>query len=142
MNNMDIYNEIEVQLHTGTLFPDELARALEALPIDITFIDNNDRIKFFNHGQGRVFGRAPSVIGRDVRDCHPEKSREPVNRLLARLKEEESDYVDFWLRHRERLIYIRYIPVRNGSGEYIGCLEVTEDITQLQDITGEKISLE
>jgi hypothetical protein len=78
------------------------------------------------------------VIGREVQQCHPEKSIHVVNQILSDFKSGRRDVADFWIEFKGRFIYIRYFPVRNTAGEYLGCLEVTQDITDVKSLEGEK----
>lgn len=127
----------EIKLETGTLTSGELEAILNVLPLDITFVDRDDRVKYFSGGQ-RIFPRAKGVIGRKVQDCHPRKSVEVVNRILDEFKSGRREVAEFWINSKGRLIYIRYFAVRDALGGYMGCLEVTQDITNIKKIEGEK----
>jgi hypothetical protein len=111
---------------------------LNTLPIDITYVDADDRVAFFTEGKKRVFMRPRSVIGRKVQNCHPPKSLHMVQQIVSAFKEGTSDEEDFWLEIEGRMIYIRYFAVRSEHGEYLGAMEVTQDITDIQKLTGEK----
>lgn len=126
-----------VELETGTLTLEQLTKMLDTMPVDFTFIDKDDVVRYFNNAPDRIFVRSKAVIGRTVQNCHPDKSIHVVNKLLQEMKQGTRDKAEFWITLNERLIYITYYAVRN-NGEYIGCLEVTQDITDIQKITGEK----
>ncbi|MGQ9632008.1 MAG: PAS domain-containing protein [bacterium] len=106
--------------------------------MDITFVDKEDAVRYFSQSKDRIFVRTKAVIGRKVQQCHPQKSLHVVNRILEDFKSGGRDSAEFWIDFKGRLIYIRYFPVRNKNGEYLGCLEVTQDITDIKKIEGEK----
>lgn len=126
-----------VELETGTLTIEQLTKMLDTMPVDFTFIDKDDVVCYFNNAPDRIFVRSKAVIGRTVQNCHPDKSIHVVNKLLNEMKQGTRDKAEFWITLNGRLIYISYYAVRK-DGEYIGCLEVTQDITDIQKITGEK----
>jgi len=127
-----------VPLETGTFSKKELEAMLNTLPVDITFIDREDTVRYFSQSKDRIFTRTKAVIGRKVQLCHPQKSVHVVNQLLEDFKSGRRDVAEFWINLGGRLIYIRYFAVRNQEGGYLGCLEVTQDITDIQKIEGEK----
>ena len=128
----------EIKLSTGVLSKGELRLVLDALPVDITFIDKDDKVKFFNRFEDRIFKRPVSVIGRRIQDCHPKKSLAKVEQILKDFKDKKRKVAEFWINLEGKLIYIRYFPVYAGGGKYLGCLEVSQDITDIQKIKGEK----
>ena len=111
---------------------------LDALPVDITFVDEEDRVRFFNKEGKRIFARSRKIIGIKVQKCHPQKSVHVVNEILEDFRNKKRDSANFWIDLNERKIYIRYFAVRDNTGKYLGCLEVTQDITDIQKIIGEK----
>jgi len=127
-----------IQFESGVIEKDTLEALLNALPIDITFVNAEDRVQYFSLSPERIFVRSKSVIGREVRKCHPQKSVDKVEQILRDFKEGNRDKAEFWINLGDNLIYIRYFPVRNSEGKYLGCLEVTQDITEIQRIQGEK----
>lgn len=129
--------EGDMDLGTGYLNIEELKAIFEALPVDVTFIDRDDRVRFFSPGE-RIFTRTPSVLGRPVQLCHPPKSVYVVNKILKAFKEGRKKEATFWLRLREKYVYIKYVPLFNDRGEYIGTLEMTMDIAPYKKIEGEK----
>lgn len=132
-----IRKEEDYDLQTGFLSKEELMALFKTLPLDVTFIDRNDRVKFFSHGL-RIFHRAPTVIGRPVQFCHPPRSVHIVNKILQSFKEGRKDVAEFWINLAGRLIHIRYFPVRNEKGEYLGTIEVVQDVTGIKKLEGEK----
>ena len=111
---------------------------LDALPVDITFVDKEDRVRFFNKEGKRIFARSRKIIGIKVQKCHPQKSVHVVNEILEDFRNKKRDSANFWIDVKGQKIYIRYFAVRDKEGEYLGCLEVTQDITEIQKITGQK----
>ncbi len=128
----------EIRFAAGALSPRELSAVLDSLPVDITFIDRDDRVRYFNQSKDRIFVRSPAIIGRAVQNCHPEKSVAIVNRILDEFKAGARDVAEFWINMGGRTVYIRYFPVRDENGEYLGTLEVTQDITKIRSLDGEK----
>jgi PAS domain S-box-containing protein len=110
----------------------------DALPVEVSFVDEADTVRYYSKGDNRIFRRTPAVIGRKVQDCHPQKSLHKVEQVVSELKAGKRDVAEFWIDLKGRKIYIRYFPVRDKAGKYLGILEVTQDITDIQKITGEK----
>ena len=127
----------EIILPTGSFTLDELESILNTLPVDITFVDKNNKVKYFSMTKDRIFVRTKAVIGRSVQNCHPQKSVHIVNKIVEEFKSGKRDSAEFWINLNERLIYIRYFAVRK-DGEYLGTIEVTQDITDIKKIEGEK----
>ena len=121
-----------------TLSTETLEAIFDTLPVDLTFVDEADTVRYYSRGDQRISRRTPAVIGRKVQDCHPQKSVHKVNQVLSELKAGRRNVAEFWIDLEGRKIYIRYFAVRDRTGKYIGTLEVTQDITDLQKITGEK----
>jgi hypothetical protein len=127
-----------LQFETGSLSKEEIEGILNSLPIDISFVDKEDRVKYFNKADKRIFVRTKAVIGRSVQLCHPEKSIHIVNKIIEAFENGEKDTAEFWITMNERLIHIRYFAVRDKNGEYLGTMEVTQDITDIKKIEGQK----
>ncbi|MFC0276592.1 DUF438 domain-containing protein [Enterococcus devriesei] len=126
-----------VVLPTGTLKMAEMIAMFQVLPVDLTFVDKEDRVRFFSEGKSRVFPRTKSVIGREVVNCHPPKSMHIVQQILDDFRSGARSEADFWIDIRGKKIYIRYFALKDESDEYLGCLEVTQDITEIQSIEGQ-----
>lgn len=127
-----------IALPTGDLKLDELMNLLNTLPVDITFVDRDDTVRYFSESKDRIFSRTKSVIGRRVQNCHPPQSVDVVEKILASFKEGKRDACDFWITLRGKLVYIRYFAVRDRQRQYLGTLEVTQDITDIKELKGEK----
>jgi DUF438 domain-containing protein len=128
----------EVALPTGRFSLGELAATLDALPVDITFVDAEDRVKYFSQSKDRVFVRAKSILGRNVGNCHPPQSVHRVMEILDQFRKGARDHAAFWLQTKGRFVSIRYFAVRGPGGKYMGTLEVTQDLTELRELSGER----
>ncbi|MGL5253510.1 MAG: DUF438 domain-containing protein [Brevinema sp.] len=118
--------------------PDELAGLFSALPFDITFVGADNKVRFFSQTNERIFPRSLSIIGRDVSNCHPPASVHIVEQIVEDLKSGRKNNEDFWIPFGDKFILIRYFAVRNPEGEYLGTVEVTQDIKPIQAIQGQK----
>lgn len=127
-----------IHFDAGILTAEEANAMLNTLPIDITFVDKDGIVKYFTQGKERIFARPKTIIGREVRNCHPPASVHIVEKIVEDLKSGKKDHEDFWIKMKGQYVYIRYYAVRNDKGEYLGTIEVTQDIKPIQDITGEK----
>ncbi len=122
----------------GKVSEDTLAILLDALPFEFSFVDSDDRVQLFNKNGDRIFPRSESVIGLKVQNCHPHKSVDKVEKILEEMKAGEREHADFWINLKDKKIQIRYFAVRDPEGKYLGCLEVSQDITEIQKLEGEK----
>jgi hypothetical protein len=120
------------------LSQEQLAGILETIPMEISFVDENDLVKFWNKHETRIFKRPLSVIGKLVQNCHPKHSVDKVNQILSDFKAGKRDSAEFWIDLRGGKVYIRYFAVRDKTGKYLGTLEATQDITEIRKIDGEK----
>lgn len=127
-----------IHMPTGVFKLDELVKVLDTLPLDITFVDKDDTVKFFSQGKERIFPRTKAIIGRKVSNCHPPASVHVVEKIIEDFRSGKKDNEDFWIKMGDQYIYIRYFAVRGDTGDYLGVLEVTQNIKPIQDITGEK----
>ena len=127
-----------LQFETGSLTKDQLDSLINALPVDITFIDENDTVRYFNKPEKRFFVRTKAVIGRKVHMCHPQKSLNVVTTILDSFKTGKKDVAEFWITLNDRLIHIRFFAVRDSNGKYMGTMEVVQDITKIKKIEGER----
>ncbi len=132
----------EIELPTGNLSLEQLIGVFSTLPVDVTFVDAEDRVAFFSEGPDRVFARSRAIIGRKVQNCHPPRSVDVVDRILNDFREGRQDVAEFWINFQGRFVHIRYFAVRNASKQYVGTLEVTQDATRLRTLVGERRLLE
>ncbi len=123
---------------TGSLTFEQLELIFGLLPLDIAFIGDDDRVKFYSDPPHRIFPRSPQVIGRLVQNCHPPKSVSTVEEILSSFKEGREDSAEFYLVMKGAFVYIQYYAVRSMDGKYLGTLEVTQDATHLRSLSGEK----
>lgn len=128
----------EMVLRTGRFTAAELEMVLGKLPVDFTFVDENDKVRFFSNSPDRIFIRTPAVVGRKVQNCHPESSVHVVQRILEEFKAGTRDKAEFWLETGGRFVHIRYFPLRSATGEYKGVLEMVQDVTGIRKLKGEK----
>lgn len=134
----EITAENEIKLPTGILNLKELQWMLNGLPVDITFIDKDDAVKYFSDNKERVFVRTKSVIGRKVQNCHPPQSVDAVEKILSDFKAGKRDFADFWINFNEKFIFIKFIAVRDERSNYLGTVEITMDISGYRSLEGEK----
>ena len=119
------------------LSSEALEAIFDTLPVEMSFVDSNDTVRYYSKGDKRIFKRSPAVIGKKVQDCHPQKSLYKVEQVVSELKAGKRDLAEFWIDLKGRKIYIRYFPVRNKQGKYLGIIELTQDITDIQKMEGE-----
>ena len=124
-------------LDTGRMNLEQINLMLTHLPVDLTFVDENDRVAYYSEGE-RIFPRSPAIIGREVRNCHPPKSVHVVNKILDAFKSGDRDTAEFWVQLGEKFIYIRYFAVRDAKGFYRGTLEVSQDVSQISKLEGQQ----
>jgi PAS domain S-box-containing protein len=124
------------------LSKEQLRGIFEAIPVEISFVDENDLVRFWNKHETRIFKRPASVVGKSVQNCHPKQSVDKVNKILSDFKSGRRDSAEFWINLGEKKVYIRYFPVRDKAGKYLGTLEATQDITKIREIEGERRLLE
>ena len=140
-SKMDTSSQISgnnIAFETGSVTTEQLESLLNTLPVEITFIDDKDTVRYFSKPKDMIFTRTKSIIGRKVQMCHPEKSVHLVNKIVEEFRNGTRDVAEFWLKMGDKYVYIRYFPVRSPEGKYLGCMEVTQDIAPLQQISGER----
>ncbi len=115
---------------------------LRNLPLDVTFVDENDEVRYYSATPERLFPRSPGIIGRKVQNCHPPDSVHVVTRILDSFRSGEKDVAEFWLRLGDKLAHIRYFAMRDASETYRGTLEVSQNIAPIQALSGERRLLE
>ncbi len=127
-----------LELATGELSLEQLNLVLTHLPVDLSFVDENDTVRFYSEGPERIFPRSPAVIGRKVQNCHPPGSVGVVQEILDSFRAGKQSVAEFWIEFARRFIHIRYFAVRDKSGAYRGCLEVSQDVTGVRALEGER----
>jgi uncharacterized protein len=127
-----------LSLSTGGLSLEQADLILTHLPVDVSFVDAEGTVRYYSETKDRIFKRTPAVIGRKVQNCHPGKSVHMVEAILEAFKSGAKDSAEFWIELGGVFIYIRYFAVRDKSGTYQGCLEVSQDVTGIRALKGEK----
>lgn len=123
---------------TGRMNYEQLVLLFNHLPVDITFVDEHDQVRFFNQAKDRFFPRSPAIIGRNVKNCHPPESVHIVEKIVHEFKNGKRDEADFRIKMKGRYIFIRYVAVRDSDNTYRGVLEISQDITDIVTLSGEK----
>lgn len=131
-----------VTFDAGQLLPTELNAILNTVPLDMTFIDKEGHVKYFTQGKERIFDRPMTILGRHVNMCHPPQSVDVVEAIVNSFKDGTKDHEDFWIDFKNMFVHIRYYAIRDKDNQYLGTLEVTQDIKPLRDLTGEKRLME
>jgi uncharacterized protein len=131
-----------IVLPTGSLSLEHLKAMFAVMPVDMTLVGADDRVKFFSEGQNRVFARPLTIIGRLVQHCHPPSSVDVVERILGDFRSGRQDVAEFWIEMHGRFVHIRYFALRDEQRAYLGCLEVTQDLTRERKLEGERRLLE
>lgn len=127
-----------VRFETGVVSVEQLELIMNHLPVDLTYIDENDVVRYFSHGKERIFARTKAVIGRTVQNCHPPQSVHVVEKLLEDFKSGRKDVEDFWIQFKDKFVYIRYFAIRDEQGVYRGTLEFTQNIAPIRALEGQK----
>lgn len=127
-----------IRFETGMVTVKQLETLLNHLPIDITFVDENDIVRYFSQGQERIFARTKAIIGRSVQNCHPPQSVHVVQEILADFKSGAKDSEDFWIPLKDMFVYIRYFALRDENGKYLGTVEVTQNVANVRTLEGQK----
>ncbi|WKV12951.1 DUF438 domain-containing protein [Marivirga harenae] len=126
----------------GYMTVEQVNLLFRTIPIDLTYVDENDKVIFYNLGEDRVFARSAGIIGREVKFCHPPKSVGTVLKILEEFRKGSKNEASFWINFKGRTVYIRYFAVRDQHKNYKGVVEMSQDITEIKDIKGEKRLLE
>lgn len=127
-----------IQLSTGSFSIEELEAVFSSLQVDLTFVDKDDTVRYFSHGKDRIFARNKAIIGRKVQFCHPPSSVHIVEKILNDFKSGDQDEAKFWINFQGKFVHIAYYAVRGSEGNYLGTLEVTQDVNQFKNLEGER----
>jgi uncharacterized protein len=125
-------------LETGELNLDQINLLLTHLPVDVTFVDEHDEVRYFSQGKHRIFDRSPAIIGRAVTKCHPPQSVHRVQIILDDFRSGKRDVAEFWIQAGEAFVHIRYFALRDSDEKYRGCIEVSQDVSHIRSLEGEK----
>lgn len=132
------FKDDTIVMPTGSIKLNEIVPLLNSLPVDITFVDKDDTVRYFSQGKDRIFNRTKAVIGRKVQNCHPPQSVNIVEKILTSFKNGTKDNYDFWINMGHKTVYIRYFAVRDSNRNYLGTVEITQDIAPLKKLEGER----
>jgi uncharacterized protein len=138
VQGINIPGPSEFVLPTGHVSLDQLVALFSSLPMDLTFVDADDRVAFFTEGPDRIFARSKAIIGRKVQHCHPPRSVEIVDQILADFKAGRQNVAEFWIDFQSKFVHIRYFAVRSETGEYLGTVELTQNLAPLRSLQGER----
>ena len=130
--------EGRIDLEQGHMLPEQINWLLKFMPVDITYVDENDIVIFYNRGDNRVFPRSAGIIGREVKFCHPPKSVDQVLLILKEFKAGRRDEAEFWISFKGKFIHIRYFAIRDDEGTYKGVIEVSQDVTHIRGLEGQQ----
>ena len=134
----NITSDGNIQLPSGSFSADEIKAILNSVPFDMTFVDKNDKVKYFTQGKERIFARSRSIINRDVRLCHPPGSTHIVEKILEDFKSGKASHAPFWIQMKGKFIKIEYFALRDENGNYLGTLEVSQDLSENRSLEGER----
>ena len=129
---------VPLPLDVGELLPAQINLMLKTLPVDITFVDEKDKVRYYSGTADRIFPRSPGIIGRDVGNCHPPKSVHVVERIVSAFRKGERKSAEFWFTLNDRFLFVRYFAVYNEHGNYRGTVEVSQDVTDIRALAGER----
>jgi hypothetical protein len=138
LDALDLPKDGVIMLPTGNVSIEQLHAVLSALPLDLTFVDADDRVAFFTEGPQRIFARSKAIIGRKVQNCHPPSSVDVVDRILDDFRNGRQNVAEFWIDFHGKFVHIRYFAVRDKAGTYLGTVELTQDIAPLRRLEGER----
>jgi DUF438 domain-containing protein len=128
----------KVQLPSGSMTPEELTTILNTIPFDLTFVDRDDRVRYFTQGRERIFSRSRAILGRKVQLCHPPSSVHIVEQILEDFHSGRQSRAPFWINLKGKFIHIEYFALRGKDGEYLGTLEVSQNLTEKRSLEGEQ----
>jgi len=128
----------KVQLPSGNFDVEELTAILNTIPFDMTFVDKDDKVRYFTQGRERIFARSRAILGRNVRQCHPPSSVHVIEKILDDFKSGKEDHTAFWITLKDKFIHIEYFAMRSEDGDYLGTLEVSQDLTEKRKLEGEQ----
>ncbi len=129
---------MKIQLPSGSFNVSELNALLNTIPFDLTFVDKDDRVRYFTQGKERIFARGRAILGRKVQQCHPPSSVHVVEKILDDFKTGQQDHAAFWINLKDRFIHIEYFALRDENGKYLGTLEVSQDLTEKRKLKDEQ----
>lgn len=135
--------EKQIPLQVGAMTPEQITAIFTYLPVDVTFVDDGNDVRFYSGGKNRVFERTPDIIGRNVMNCHHPDSVQTVFKILEDFRAGTRETAEFWIQTKpqdedNKFIHIRYYAVRDAAGKFLGTLEVTQNVTEIRKLQGER----
>ncbi len=127
-----------INLDVGAITPEQINLIFKYMPFDVTYVDENNEVRYYNKGEDRVFPRSSGIIGRQVKYCHPPKSVHIVEKIVDSFRNGEKDEANFWINFKDKFVYIQYFAVRDNEGNYKGVLEITYDAKTVRSLEGEQ----
>jgi len=127
-----------IRLNEGWLLEEQINFMLQFMPVDLTYVDENDIVVFYNRGENRVFPRSAGIIGREVKFCHPPKSVDQVLKILEEFKAGRQDKAEFWIEFKGKFIHIQYFAIRDDKDNYKGVIEMSQDVTHIRSLKGQQ----
>ena len=137
-DNIESHDSEIIQLPSGSFTKAELQAILNILPVDMTFVDKNEKVKYFSQGKERIFHRSRAILNRDVKLCHPPSSVHIVEQIQEDFRSGKEDHAPFWIQMKDKFIYIEYYALRDDNGNFLGTLEVSQDLTEKRALEGEQ----
>ncbi|SFU75253.1 PAS domain-containing protein [Clostridium sp. DSM 8431] len=131
----------ELDVATGKLTLEQINLIFKNMPVDLSYVDENEIVKFYTDTKHRIFPRSKNVIGRDVKNCHSRKSVHIVEEIVEKFRSGEEDLAEFWINKPELFIHITYIAIRDYEGKFRGILEMMQDCTHIRSLTGSQTLL-
>lgn len=138
IENNDTAKSDILDVKQGKLTLEQINLIFQHMPVDLSFVDENEIVKFYTDTKHRIFPRSAGVIGRDVKNCHPRESVSSVLEIIDAFRSGEQDEVDFWLEMNGKFIYIYYVAVRDENGKFKGVLEMMQDVTRIRSLEGKR----
>ncbi|MBU8893851.1 MAG: PAS domain-containing protein [Bacteroidales bacterium] len=133
----DESNTKEIDLQTGFLLPEQIRWMLNHLPVDITYVDENNKVRYYSSPKKRIFPRTNAIIGRDVHNCHPPESVHVVEKIVEAFRNGEKDKASFWIKMKDDFILIQYFAIKDEKGNYKGVIEVSQEVSEIKALDGE-----
>ena len=137
-SQLEVSDSALIQLPSGSFTKTELQAILNTLPVDMTFVDKDEKVRYFSQGKERIFHRSRAILNRDVKLCHPPSSVHVVEQILDDFKSGRQDHAPFWIQMKGKFIHIEYFALKDDNGNYLGTLEVSQDLTGHRILEGEQ----
>ncbi|MFA5577810.1 MAG: DUF438 domain-containing protein [Tissierellaceae bacterium] len=135
----DLSSESVLEVSRGQLTLEQINLIFKHLKIDLSYIDENEIVRFYTDTKHRIFPRSPGVIGREVQNCHPKESLDKVMEVIGEFREGRQDEAEFWIDTGEKFIYISFTAVRDEEGNFKGVLEMMQDVTRIRGLEGSQM---